>query len=355
MTASPSLTPQASPNGNTPRKSRLIRHSLGDLLDMDIPPREPLLGGWLVARHQCMVYAPTGLGKSLLTASVALAVAGGGTVFGWQAPEPRRVLIVDGEMDYADIQERLRSLLGTVEGVDEAAALANLSVVARHAQKPGVEFPDLADPEEGHEALLQIVDEIEPALVILDNFSTLANVQDENDAHAFNPVIELLVKLRSRGMAVILVHHSRKSGGSYRGSSKIAATFESIIELRPREDVGPDETGFELRWEKFRSSPENRGGSLRAKLVAEGEVLGWECESGRDEALYGLVSALRSLQFPYQNALAEHLSLTKVQVSRMKREAIHAGLIAEREWTECLQEARVLAMEGGGEDDALSE
>ena len=54
-----------------------------------------------------MLYAPRGIGKSWLGLSIGLAVAGGSSLLRWKAPEPRRVLLVDGEMPLTDLQSRL--------------------------------------------------------------------------------------------------------------------------------------------------------------------------------------------------------------------------------------------------------
>jgi hypothetical protein len=80
-------------------------------------------------------------------------------------------------------------------------------------------------------------------LVVLDNFSTLGEVEDENAASSFSTRIQqFLLQLKVQGVATILVHHAKKNSGenrkggertgnNFRGSSKLAATFETIIEL----------------------------------------------------------------------------------------------------------------------------
>ena len=66
--------------------------------------------------------------------------------------------------------------------------------------------------------------------MILDNFSTLGEVEDENAASSFNAIQQFLLQLKVQGVATMLVHHAGKSG-DFRGSSKLAATFETIIKL----------------------------------------------------------------------------------------------------------------------------
>src|SRR5436853_127986 len=113
-------------------KPTLRVRTAGDILDLDIPTRQPMLGSWLTDRHLCMVFAEAGLGKSMLVLACALAIAGGGKLFGrWAAVRPQRVLIVDGEMDNVDLQERLRLIMPTIEGLDRKAALGNLRFMSR--------------------------------------------------------------------------------------------------------------------------------------------------------------------------------------------------------------------------------
>ena len=80
-------------------------------------PRESkLLDPILPERSLSMIYAPRGLGKSWLALSIGLAVAGGDSLLRWKAPEPRRVLLVDGENPMADLQGRLGSIWVGLDG-----------------------------------------------------------------------------------------------------------------------------------------------------------------------------------------------------------------------------------------------
>lgn len=81
-----------------------------DFLSLDVPPREMLLDPILPERSLAMLYAPRGVGKTLLSLSIGLAVSSGSSLLRWYAPRPRRVLYVDGEMPLASLQERLRAI-----------------------------------------------------------------------------------------------------------------------------------------------------------------------------------------------------------------------------------------------------
>src|SRR6478672_5165280 len=79
------------------------------------PLRSELLPPWLASDTRALIYGPPGIGKSFLALGIAWAVAQGGnqggnqggSFLGWQAPQPRRVLYVDGEMGAAEIGDRL--------------------------------------------------------------------------------------------------------------------------------------------------------------------------------------------------------------------------------------------------------
>jgi hypothetical protein len=81
-----------------------------DFLAINTPAREMLLDPILPERSLAMLYAPRGVGKTLLSLSIGLAVASGCPLLRWQAPRQRRVLYVDGEMPLVSLQERLRAI-----------------------------------------------------------------------------------------------------------------------------------------------------------------------------------------------------------------------------------------------------
>ncbi len=86
---------------------RLNAVDVGTFISMKLPPREMVLSPILPAQGLIMAYAPRGIGKTYFALSVALAVASGGSVLRYTAPEPRKVLYVDGEMPGNVMQERL--------------------------------------------------------------------------------------------------------------------------------------------------------------------------------------------------------------------------------------------------------
>ena len=326
-----------------PEERRPKSISLGSLLDKELPERERLVFPWLRQTESAMIYAAPGVGKSLFALSLALAVAGGGTVLGkWTAPKARRVLFVDGEMPLDDIQSRARMLLPAA-GLDLDAARQNLFFEARQYQHAGTIFTDLSDGR-SRETLIHKIKRAGVELVVLDNLSTLATVDDENSAGDFNDTIKFLLRLKQEGVACLLVHHSNKGGESYRGSSKIATTFEVIMRL---EEVArkatdrPDTTRFRLTWDKFRGKrDEGTGVPLDVALetaVFDGDgtqagQLQWTCTLAEDSRIEQLLTLVKSREYRNMRDLQAALGVSLGTVQNWKAKAVAAGHITEEEW-----------------------
>ncbi len=84
--------------------------SLDEFLALELPPRELIMAPWLPTQGLTMIYAPRGVGKTHVSLGIAYAVASGTPFLGWETPQPRGVLFVDGEMPGNALQERLVKL-----------------------------------------------------------------------------------------------------------------------------------------------------------------------------------------------------------------------------------------------------
>lgn len=342
LTASPtsnSDTPPGSDRSHRPADSLNDLQSplltLERLSRLDIPARKVLLGDWFRERELCMIYGQTGRGKSLVAMTIALAIAGGGGAFEWEGHKPRSVLYLDAEMDVGDLKERCGFLWHTIVGGDKGAALRNLTFLSRHlANHQGAAFPDLVDPC-GVQSLMEYVGLIRPKLIILDNLSMMAEVTDENDAAAMTPLLTTIGKLRAMECAVLLVHHTGKQEGKYRGSSKLAAPFETIIQLAENKYGADGSAAFTLKTDKDRSGLGPK--SFRACLQVNYGKGRWVLGSGKGEELKTLCLAVRTRNYRSQKALALGLSLSTGEISKRKKKALQAGLITEEEWDKCLQ------------------
>ncbi len=286
-----------------------------------------------------MLWAPAGLGKTMLSLTLALAVAGGGSVFGWTSPRPRRVIYLDGEMHIQDLWDRLKMLAPTIEGLDIKAADANLTVISRQFQGANVRFPDLAQATD-QDTVIEHARRVNAELVICDNFSTLAEVPDENEASAMSPVLTFLMRMKQAGHATILVHHSDKTGSNYRGSSKLATTFEAIIGLHRIDGrtVG-DGTGFELRFGKLRGKPSAATRDMEITLGEREDGLVWRHGPAASGEMLAVLDAARSGRYRTQRELAAALGMDTTKVSRLKARALKSGETTNAEWGACMEGA----------------
>ena len=297
-------------SSNTPLKPV----SLAELLATAMPPRDHLISPWLREQESCLVWAAAGVGKTMFTLSLALAIAGGGKLMGWHSPCPRRVLLIDGEMPLDDLQDRLRMLAGTVEGIKMKAAGENLTVLARHGQAPEARFPDFGGEDE-QDANLALVRSYRPDVVILDNLSTLATVANENDTAEVQKVVKFLARLKQARIACIVVHHANKGGQQFRGNTMLATTFEVIIGLKQdRSQAALDTSGttrFHLEWTKFRGRRDPSVGDRSVHLAERSNGLTWVSERPEDELLEALAALIRTNRYRTQEevgkALPSHL------------------------------------------------
>lgn len=327
--------------------ARLQSLSLGELLSAALPERAYLLDPLMKQGESLMLWAAPGVGKTMAALSVALAVAGGGKFLGWQAPAPRRVLYIDGEMALADLKDRLQALVGAIDGLATEAAGKNLRLLVRSHQDPKAVFPDIADTSHGggQDQVYARARGMHADLVILDNFSVLAGVSDENDAAAMQPVLTFLLRMKQAGIATILVHHSGKSGEDYRGSSKIATTFEAIIGLKRNEGAASRHTAaFDLAFSKFRGRRNDTIVETTAWLeTGDDGALRWRWKESEDAELSRLVSLVKSCRHATQADVAKALDVSTGKLSGLKNKAIARELIRQRDWDRCMEAARASA------------
>src|SRR5262245_5917756 len=191
---------------------RLKPLTLSELFDLEIKEREMLLSPILPEKGLVMVYAYRGVGKTHVALGIGYAVASGGSFLKWTAPRARRVLLVDGEMPATSLRDRLLSIVATAK--KEAEPDAMRVIAGDLIDEGGV--GNLADPAVQGE-LDKYLDGIE--LLILDNLSSLTAVIRDNDQESWTTIQQWLLRLRRRGISVLLVHHAGKTG-EQRGTSR---------------------------------------------------------------------------------------------------------------------------------------
>jgi AAA domain/Helix-turn-helix domain of resolvase len=231
-----------------------------DFLCREIPPRKMLLEPWLSEKAIVMVHGWRGTGKTFFVHASAWAVAAGSGWLTWKAPEPRRVLLLDGEMPVDALQDRLRRVVNNSE--KQPPLPQSLRIAAADITPDGL--PDLSDIA-AQKFYAEVVADAD--LVVVDNLSTLCRGLKENDADSWTPVQNWALSLRRAGKSVLLVHHDGKSG-SQRGTSRKEDVVDTVIGLRKPPDYSPEQGArFEVHFEKSRGFHGEKAKPFEARLV----------------------------------------------------------------------------------------
>lgn len=295
-----------------PPEPRLRPITLSEFLQMSIKPREMLLAPIIPQKGLAMVYASRGTGKTHIALGIGYAVATGTKFLKWQAPKPRRVLLIDGEMPAAALQERLASVV--VGATESGAGLKDdmLRVLAGDLIEE-VGIGNLASPD--------VQTELDPhlkdvELLILDNLSSLTAVIRDNDAESWGPIQDWLLRLRRRGLSVLIVHHAGK-GGQQRGTSRREDVLDTSISLRRPEDYSPAEGArFEIHIEKGRTVFGNDAKPFEARLQTLNGAAIWTMRDIEDVNL-ARVKALLEEGLSVRD-IADETGIPKSTVQRLK-------------------------------------
>jgi len=202
--------------------------SLGQLLEHQPPAPVSYLvePGLLPPQGILFVGGEPKVGKSLLVANLALALAAASDHTGFAIPAARRVLVCQFELPVAQFVSRL----ATMRRVTGLAADQNLWVDTRATGH-------LLSASQGLSHFLAAARAAAADVIILDPLYS-AHDQDENDTCAMAALCQSLLRLRDVShAALIVVHHVRKSigryeiGSAFRGSSALHAVGDSYLLL----------------------------------------------------------------------------------------------------------------------------
>jgi len=245
--------------GGTSQSPVLKAVSVTELLRLDVKEREMVLGPFLPTQGLAMLYSKRGVGKTFISLGIAVAVASGTPFLKWNAPKPRRVLYVDGEMPCATLKERISNI---VAGTDIAKPLDNLRLITPDLQSHGL--PDLATIA-GQDLIEAHLEGVE--LLVLDNLSCLVRESKENEGDAWVPIQGWALDLRRRGISVLFVHHAGKAG-EQRGTSRREDLLDSVVELKHSSDYAASEgLRCEVQYRKSRGFYGDEAKPFEVKLT----------------------------------------------------------------------------------------
>lgn len=286
-----------------------------ELAAMQFKPRDPILTPWLNSQDLAMVYAPRGIGKTHFCLSAMFAVATGGSFANWSAPEARKVLYLDGELPGAVMQRRLQMHCPDVEPQP-----GYFRVFTPDLLPDGRALPDLSTPD-GQEEIDEILGDAE--VVCVDNLSAWARTGRENDAESWVPIADWMLRLRRRGLAVVLVHHAGKSG-QQRGTSKREDLLDAVISLSRPQDYDPKQGAvFVAEFTKARNLTGGDAESLEFKLGGDDNRAIWICKTAESSNYERIVALTQEGLKPAE--ICEELQINKSTVSRHLQKARELG------------------------------
>jgi putative DNA primase/helicase len=297
-------------------RPKLKPYDIAAFLALEIPPREMILSPIIPEKGTAMLYAARGNGKTHIAHGIALAVSTGTQFLKWKAPRPRRVLIVDGEMPASELQNRLGGILWSVPTAPEPGTLNLLPA-------------DLVEGGIGNLADAKVQAALDPwlmgiELMILDNLSCLTTVIRDNDAESWGPIQEWLLRLRRRGISVLIVHHAGKGGGQ-RGTSRREDILDTSISLRRPEDyAAPEGARFEVHIEKGRGIHGDDAKPFEARLETRDGKCIWTVRELEDAKLSRVAALLEDGMS--LSEIANEVGVSKATAGRMKQKVEQNGM-----------------------------
>jgi hypothetical protein len=302
---------------SAPRPQTALRAlDLHDLARIKFKPRAEMLAPWLHSQDLCMVYAARGIGKTHFALSVAYAVATGGSFGPWQAPQPRKVLYLDGELPGAVMQQRCLMHCPDVEPLHGYMRVLTPDIVPEDET-----LPDISTPE--GQAAIELSIDPDTELIVIDNLSAWARTGRENDAESWHPIATWLLSLRRRGIAVLIVHHGGKNG-QQRGTSKKEDLLDVVIGLSRPKDYDPQQGAvFVLEFTKARNLTGTEAESMEFTLGGDENRAVWSFSSAEASTVDRVAARAREGLSPGE--IAEELGIHKSSVSRHLKKARELG------------------------------
>lgn len=277
----------AAPNGHASQEQGLSI-SVADFLAVSIPPRKLLLAPWLKQADAAMIHSWRGIGKTHVGVGVAAAIASGGQFLRWTAPQPARVLYVDGEMPQDQMQERFRAAIASCPGLPSGQYLR---LITPDRLPDNTIVPNLLTPE-GQAAIEPDLEGVE--LVLFDNVATLfRNGEDQNQAGSWLGAQDYILRLRRRHIASILIDHDNKTGGN-RGTSAKHDVLDVVIHLtRPADYLQPQGARFNVGFTKSRGFWGRDAEPFEARLIETINGPAWTVTDAADVMLERVAEMLR--------------------------------------------------------------
>lgn len=334
----------------TPVVSNLSQDKLSDLyeainrtaftstamLKVNFPEPRSFMAPFINEGSLTMIYSAAGVGKSWFSLLNALALTRvNGRSFElstFRVAEQCGVVIIDGEMPRYQLQQRLASLAGPL---GDENAQTPLTIITSESLVADVDQAIDLDNEDWRNSIYAFMkNNPQNKVIILDNWSSLSGGGSESSREAIVPINRWLLSLKRLGLAIVLIHHSNKSGG-YRGHSSRIDNLDTVISLTKMKKT--DELCFKVDFIKARTAKPGDAQTFVLEAVPHPDNpkwLSWKCyneqadkKASRDND--NQIIAYLMLNDITQNEIAELFEVSQAKISNLRRKAIKAGYLTK--------------------------
>lgn len=185
-----------------------------EFLDEKFSLLEPIIENILFPGMVTMFSSPKNIGKTHVAHSIAIALATGGTFLGKKV-EKKRILILDRDnVELSILQERLKNW-------ELEKAGDNLKILDRR------EAPDLKDIKAWKDFPIDDYD-----VLIIDSVGSSTEGVDSQSAKEITQIIATLLDLSVRGLCILLLCNTVKTGKSFKGRGEWVDRLGAFYEVR---------------------------------------------------------------------------------------------------------------------------
>lgn len=236
----------------------LVAERVCDLIEEDLMPQPFWIAGGVLPKRGTLLFGGLEkIGKSLIGLEVARAVSTGTPLFGYPlfATEKARVLIVEMEVGKFGLKDRAKKVFEKEDVAEYGDFFWYIS------QETGLRL----DTEEGIKCFIEVMDQIQPNILILDPISNLHS-QDENSntevGNIFYAIDYLKNHYQHTDLSVILSHHMGKKAvhkdskfeadpldhHNFRGALRWTAAPDTICTAHRHKEIKPKAWELQIRW-----------------------------------------------------------------------------------------------------------
>jgi len=287
-----------------------------ELYDLPLPEIKRLCGP-IEHPSITMISSPAGVGKTFLAMEVAFAVANGRPAMSglWEVPQAVPVLYIDGEMLPQKLLERAWMMRMGKCRIITKAFFENEDI------RPPLNLAE----EKVREELLKTILGWGFRLVVLDNIYSLITGLDLNSASEWEQINLWLLRLRAKGVSVIVIHHTGKNESNPLGTASRDFNIDLSLVLR-KADAENDNCSFSIVAKKQRERDLGVEGKIYQYIDKAWSVTD-DKKSQREMIKLTVVKMTADNQS--LGAIAQAVKKSKTRVSQIRKELVAEGLFEE--------------------------